>query len=95
MRTPARTRTIGAKRLGRGCRLRAIERLVPEHFNPARGVMMPRLWQIEVTDGLPCDLDETPFLSMAPSSSEAEQGLLGDLRAAGISGVVQIKREAA
>jgi hypothetical protein len=74
--------------------LRAIERIVPEHFNPAAGLLIPRTWEIEVVEGLPCELDEYRFLSMAPSRNEAERGLLSDLRAAGLSGVVRIRRAA-
>lgn len=95
MRTQPRTRAISSTRLIRSCRIRAIERLIPEHYNPARGLMVPRLWQIEVVDGLPCEFEETAFLVSAPSSIEAKKSLIGDLRAAGLSGVVRIQREAA
>ena len=94
MKSQPRTRVIGAKRLGRAMTLRAVERVVPEHFNSARGQMIPRCWQIEVIDGLPCEYEETPFVAMAPSSSQAEDGLVGVLTAAGLSGTVKIKREA-
>ena len=94
MQSKSRTRVIGAKRLGRSMTLRAVERVVPEHFNSARGLMVPRCWQIEVMDGLPCEYEETAFVAMAPSSSQAEDGLVGSLTAAGLSGTVRIKREA-
>lgn len=93
-RTEARTREVGQHPTIRRCRLRAIERIVPEHFNPAADQLTPRTWEIEVVEGLPCELDEFRFLAVAFSRKEAEKGLLSDLRRAGLSGVVRIRRAA-
>lgn len=92
MRTEPRTRSVGTHPGVRSCKLRAVERIVPEHYNPARGLLTPRTWEIEVIEGLPCELEECRFLAQAPSRREAERGLLGDLRTAGLSGVVTIRR---
>lgn len=88
-----RDRIPTVRSLGSEGRLRlvAVIRLVPEHYSAAAGVVVPRCWSLEVTEGLPAPLDEQRMLVMAPSVRQTIRSMIADLQACGLHGRLRVR----